>query len=229
MTFVVEAAVVACGLALGRVIARAARGRRATAAPSRNPGSHQESGRSAPATATATATATAIATATDAWAAFACRLGDVLVRRLDGDEAWLAGALVFSEQRPIAVLFVAPKAGGDGAVFVRDGALTWMSPLEGEPAASAREPPHAFEHAGVRFERTRRIPVAVERAGTGAPAVGHRAVLAEYTGPGADRVVVVAGNEAVLAWSGTALSEGEYDVLPGGPPDAPSGTERDRA
>jgi hypothetical protein len=46
--------------------------------------------------------------------------------------------------------------------------------------------------------------------------VGQSAVIAEYTGPGALRLVVVAGAEQTLAWRGVALAPGEYDVLPGG-------------
>ena len=53
-------------------------------------------------------------------ATFPCKLGDVVVRAAEGDEAWLAGVLMFEEDRPVAALFVAPEAGGNRAVFVRD-------------------------------------------------------------------------------------------------------------
>jgi hypothetical protein len=56
----------------------------------------------------------------------------------------------------------------------------------------------------------------VTRRGSGAPSVGERAVVAEYAGPGAELIVVVAGTERTLAWIGVALAKGEYDVLPGG-------------
>jgi hypothetical protein len=146
-----------------------------------------------------------------------CRLGDVVIRVGGGDEAWLAGALVLSEEHPVAVIFVAPEAGGDRALFVRAGAgpeITWLSPLPEGTVAPTREPPHALEVEGARFERSRRLPVRVSRVGTGAPSTGDRAVVAEYTGPDADRVLVLAGVEKLLAWKGVALGEREYDVLP---------------
>ncbi|HEV3191189.1 MAG TPA: hypothetical protein VGY54_11860, partial [Polyangiaceae bacterium] len=132
--------------------------------------------------------------------AMPCELGDVIVRRLDHDEAWLAGALVFSESLPIAALFVAPEVRQDRAVFVRAAAreLAWLAPVVKTVDAPGGEPPNAIEHDGLRFRRQQRHPVHVERVGTGAPAVGDRAVVAEYVGAGADRMLVVAGTEATL-------------------------------
>jgi hypothetical protein len=154
----------------------------------------------------------------DPFAAFPCTLGDVVVRRAERDEAWLAGALLFSEDTPVAALFVAPEAGGDRALFVREGTLeiAWMSRLAGDVPTVEREPPRAIEHEGVRFERARRLPIHVERCGAGTPAVGERAIVAEYAGPGAGRVVVVVGDEATVAWCGVALTEDAYEILPGG-------------
>jgi hypothetical protein len=155
----------------------------------------------------------------DALAGFVCRLGDVVVRRLEGDEAWLAGALVLAEERPVAALFIAPDAGGERAVLVPGPAqttLTWLAPLAEGQVTLAGEPPRALEHAGTHFERTRRLPVRVQRLGTGAPQVGDSAVLGEYAAAGLERMVVVVGADAALAWRGVALSESEYDVLPGG-------------
>jgi hypothetical protein len=149
--------------------------------------------------------------------AMVCQLGDVIVRRLDHDEAWLAGALVFSESRPVAALFVAPEVRQDRAVFVRAAAreLAWLTPVVEAVEAPGGEPPNAIEHNGLRFRRQRRHPVHVDRVGTGAPAVGDRAVVAEYVGAGADRMLVVAGAEATLAWCGVVVADGSYDVLPG--------------
>jgi hypothetical protein len=157
--------------------------------------------------------------ASDALAGFVCRLGDVVVRRLEGDEAWLAGALVFAEERPVIVLFIAPDAGGGRAVLVPGPGhttLSWLSPIAPEHVPMGGEPPRALEHAGTRFERTRRLPVRVQRLGTGAPRVGASAVIGEYAAAGLERLVVVAGSEAALAWRGVSLSASEYEVLPGG-------------
>jgi len=203
VTLLLDAAVIVGGLAIGRWIVRRVRARREDAAPTA-PG----------------ADAHARPAAHGPPASFPCKLGDVVVRVAERDEAWLAGALMLEEERPVAALFVAPEAGGDRAIFVRDvpgAGMTWLAPIpEGAPAGT-KDPPHALEHEGVRYERARRLPVRVSRVGSGAPSVGDRAVVAEYTGPAGMRLLIVAGSEQTLAWKGVALREGEYDVLPGSP------------
>lgn len=203
MTLLLDAAVIVGGLALGRWIVRRVRARRRDVTP----GAAGEDTRAEP-------------LAHDPPASFPCKLGDVVVRVAERDEAWLAGALMLEEERPVAALFVAPEAGGDRAIFVRDvpgAGMTWLAPIpEGAPAGT-KDPPHALEHEGVRYERARRLPVRVSRVGSGAPSVGDRAVVAEYTGPAGMRLLIVAGSEQTLAWKGVALREGEYDVLPGSP------------
>ena len=202
MTILVDALVVGGGILLGQWIARKIRTRRRT---SRGvPAGGQRDG--APA-------------AADPFAGMPCKLGDVVVRNAERDEAWLAGALVFEEEKPVAALFVAPEAGGDRALFVREApgaGLTWLVPLAKGALPLTSDPPHAVEHEGARYERARRLPVKVTRVGTGAPAVGARAVVAEYAGAAAERLLVVAGTDHTLAWKGVSLAESEYDVLPGG-------------
>jgi hypothetical protein len=202
VTILVDALVVVGGIAVGRWIMRRVRARRAATsqAPSADGAAQRPSPR-------------------DPLAGFPCKLGDVIVRVAERDEAWLAGALVLEEERPVAALFVAPEAGGDRALFVREApgaGMTWLEPLPEGALAVTKDPPHALEHEGVRFERSRRLPVRVSRIGSGAPSVGDRAVVAEYAGAAADRLLVVAGSEQTLAWRGVALRDGEYDVLPGG-------------
>lgn len=155
--------------------------------------------------------------AEDPFAKLPCKLGDVVTRTMEHDEAWLAGALVFWEERPLGALFVAPEAGGDRAVlaYAESDRLAWLTPLRPEALTLPEDPPHSIEHNRVLFERTRRFPVRLTRTGVGAPEVGDRAVVAEYSGPARERVVVVAGNTCKLCWSGVALEKGEYDVLPG--------------
>jgi hypothetical protein len=202
VTLLLDALVVAGGLVLGRWIVRRVRARRAAAADAGEKPSEPQG-----------------SAAQDPLAPFPCKLGDVVVRVAERDEAWLAGALVLEEDRPVAALFVAPEAGGDRALFVRDApgaGMTWLLPLAKGALALTKDPPHALEHDGHRFERTRRLPVRVSCVGKGAPSVGDRAVVAEYTGAAAERLLVVAGNEETLAWKGVALREDEYDVLPGG-------------
>jgi hypothetical protein len=154
---------------------------------------------------------------------FSVKLGDVIVRRDLRDEAWLTSALFLSEsvgsqEEAMAVLFFASDAAGGRAVYARRGdarRLTWLAPMHGEGNAPGGEPAHAIEHEGARFVRKRRLPVHVARSGERAPDFGGSAVVGEYDGAGADRVLVLAGERRILAWRGVDLGEGEYDVLPG--------------
>ncbi len=148
---------------------------------------------------------------------FACKLGDVIIRA-GGDEAWLAGALVLAEDAPVAVLFVAPDAGSDRAVLARarGEALLWLSPLGPDEIVTGAEPPSAIEHGATRFDRVRRLPLRVERIGSGTPDVGDRVLFAEYTASTGERLVILIGAGAPRAWRGVALEEGMYDLLPGG-------------
>jgi hypothetical protein len=249
VTLALDAVVVAGGIFLGRLVARALRQRRqrqaapggvdakaspsedakaspsedAKASPSEDPkASPSEDPKASPSTRPQAQRGIGGADRdpSDGLTGFVCRLGDVVVRRLEGDEAWLAGALVLAEERPMAALFIAPDAGAGRAVLVPGPAqttLAWLTPIAAGQVTLGREPPQALEHAGTRFERTRRLPVRVRRLGTGAPEVGPSAVMGEYAAAGLERLVVVVGSEAALAWRGVSLSEAEYEVLPGGP------------
>jgi hypothetical protein len=205
MSLVIDAVVVAGGVAIGRWIGRRFRARR-SAAEGTTAASQSPSEPARPAQVSLEA--------------FPCKLGDVVVRTAERDEAWLAGALVFLEGGPVAALFVAPEAGGDHAVLVGEAnsaVIAWLTPIaEGDLALTTDDPPLTIEHAGARFERVRRRPVAVVRVGSGATSVGDRATLAEYIGPDAERLVVVAGTDRRLAWRGVDLAQADYDVLPGG-------------
>jgi hypothetical protein len=228
VTVVVDAVVVAGGIFLGRLVAKALKQRRerkiasVDAEASRSAGAEASRGavsRSTRPEAPRDAEGHGGRANPEALAGFVCKLGDVVVRRLEGDEAWLAGALVLAEERPVAVLFIAPDAGGERAVLVPGPAqttLTWLAPLAPGQVTLGRDPPRALEHAGTHFERTRRLPVRVQPMGTGAPHVGASAVMGEYAAAGLERLVVVVGSVAALAWRGVSLSEAEYDVLPGG-------------
>jgi hypothetical protein len=150
---------------------------------------------------------------------FVCQLGDVLMR-LTGEEAWLAGGVVFSEEIPVAVLFVAPDAVHDCAIYVRarpHRSLMWLEPLDPSAVLVGGEPPSSVEHAGIRFERARRLPLRPRRIGVGAPDVGDAVVVAEYVSAGAERLLVLKGNAGVVrAYRGLELEPGSFEVIAAG-------------
>lgn len=149
---------------------------------------------------------------------FPCQLGDVVMRPT-GEEAWLAGALVLSEEVPVAVLFIAPDAGADCAIYVRPRpreSLYWLAPLDPASVLVGGEPPSSVEHEGTRFERRRRLPLRPRRLGTGAPDVGENLLIAEYESPGAERLLVLKSSKGARAFRGIELESGMYDVIPSG-------------
>ncbi|MCL2726134.1 MAG: hypothetical protein FWD69_17040 [Polyangiaceae bacterium] len=146
---------------------------------------------------------------------FPCQLGDV-VMRITGEEAWLAGGVVLSEEAPVAALFVAPDRGRDITLFVRPApteVLFWLEPIDASIFVGG-EPPTSIEHEGTRFERVRRWPLASRRIGVGAPDTGDSLILAEYTSAGIERLVVVTGSRgASFAYHGVELSPSSYEVI----------------
>jgi hypothetical protein len=152
------------------------------------------------------------------WSVFPCALGDVVVRASDGAEVWLAGALVLREDAPAAVIFIAPDASFDRAVYARprpSEEITWLVPIASDAILVGSEPPSAIELDGARFDRVRRLPLRVERLGEAAPDVGATAILGEYASPSGEVVIVLVA-AGVRAWRGTKLGAGEFDVWRGG-------------
>jgi hypothetical protein len=154
----------------------------------------------------------------DLFVGFPCRLGDVVMRS-GGGEAWLAGACVFSEDAPVSALFIAPEAGADVAVYARAAAsapLWWMQALGSDELPRFTDPPTSLEHGETRFERRRRLPLAIERRGSGAPDLGDSAIVAEYASSGADQLLLIIHEGNLRAWRGTSLDAGMYEVIPSG-------------
>jgi len=157
-----------------------------------------------------------------------CALGDVIVLA-HGEEAWLAGAILLRERvahadgggdptRTAAALFVAPDRERERAVYACPdpaSTLDWLWPVSPDALTMGHEPPSALEHEGERFERTRRLPLALTLVGEGAPDLGVDAVVGEYEGGSGARLLVVIGRGATRIWRGRRLEQGMYDVLPG--------------
>jgi hypothetical protein len=152
------------------------------------------------------------------WSAFPCALGDVVMRTLDGAEAWLGGAIVLLEDAPAAVLFVAPDAAGERAIYARPRPsveLAWLMPVRRDALTVGAEPPSAIEIDGVRFERRRRLPLRAQRVGTGAPDVGGTTIVGEYGAASGEVAIVLVAEGVARAWRGRRLEEGEYEVWSG--------------
>ena len=153
--------------------------------------------------------------------AFSCQISDVVLLR-SGEEAWLCGAVVFSEEKgntgkPLAALFVGPSE--DFFVLARKhgGAedLFWLKKLAALPPHPGSEPPHVIELDAVRFDREKRLPAYTTRLGADAPAFSDEVVLAEYHASTEERLFVVTGGTRSHAYRGERLMAGMYDILPG--------------
>jgi hypothetical protein len=155
------------------------------------------------------------------WERFPCRLGDVIVHP-GGDEAWLAGAVVLFEDVAAAVLFVAPEAKSDRAVYVHTKPSTeifWLSPLAADAwTPPPTSPPTSIEIEGEQFERIRRLPFRAKRVGEGAPDLSEEILVAEYKSLRSleKRVISISGGGHARAWIGSAIDIGICDVLPSG-------------
>lgn len=150
---------------------------------------------------------------------FVCQLGDVLMRPT-GEEAWLAGAIVLSEEVDVGALFVAPDAVHDCVIYVRPAprsVLWWLAPLDPGVVLVGGEPSSTVEHGGARYERVRRLPVRSRHLGVGAPDVGDSLGVAEYASAGAERLLVLKGsNGKVFAYAGLELEPHAYEVIASG-------------
>lgn len=147
-----------------------------------------------------------------------CQLGDVVLKAT-GDEAWLAGALVFEEDTLSSVLFYSPDRKGELTVFARLEAgapLLWLRPLPAIGTLVGRDPPGALEWEGLRFERVRRLPLRARVVGSGAPSIGSTAIVSEYRTPGSAVLLVAVGSEKTISYVGEVLNDGLYEVIASG-------------
>ncbi len=228
MSLLITSVLVAGGVLMGRWIARGGKppvsaeagGATTTSenvAPSSEDGEGAEPVNEAPKPAKPPRHAKAPAPERDPFADMPCTLGDVVMR--GNEEAWLAGGVVFIEQHPVSALFVAPDTGAGHAIYARarpSRELFWLTPVPAGDIVVGAEPPTSLEHAAVRYDRLRRLPVNVKRAGSGAPDVGDQVIVAEYASSGFERLVVVTGAGTARVWAGLVLEEGMYEVLPSG-------------
>lgn len=150
----------------------------------------------------------------NALSAFELGLGDVV--SAEGEERWLAGAIVAKDTKTIAALYIAPEGIGHRTVVVfpkPERTIQWLAPTE---LISPAEPPATLEIEGLNMHRKARLPVLLDRLGQGTPHVGSNGILALYEAGGREAAVVLTSEGKVYAWFGRKLDEGEYDRMGGG-------------
>ena len=139
-------------------------------------------------------------------------LGDVV--SADGEERWLAGALVAREDaRVVSALFLAPEGGTQHAVAAfaaprRE--IYWLAPAD---VTCPEEPPATLEIDATSFARKGRLPVRIDRLGQGAPQLAETALWGVYEAGGRDVALVIVSGGKAHCWKGRRLDEGEYDRL----------------
>lgn len=142
-------------------------------------------------------------------------LGDVVLA--EGEERWLAGAIVAREgDKVVAAVFFAPEGAKIKVVAAfarprRD--VGWLSPARVD---SPSEPPASIEIDGSPMTRRGRLPVTLASHGQGVPKIGDTGILAEYEGGADDVALLLTTNGQALAWRGRKLEEGAYDRLGSG-------------
>lgn len=156
-------------------------------------------------------------TAPNPFADYPCGLKDVLARTKD-DEVLLSGGLRLSESgAPVAAIFFGTgPQGAPRQVVAFPGDRTeffWLSPEQ--PQDSGAEPPSSIELQGIVLERSRRLPVIVERFGTDVPPVDREAIFAEYRGGSGQVAFLLRGPKATLCGSGEAASVSSVERYPG--------------
>lgn len=142
---------------------------------------------------------------------FGVDLGDVI--EIGGRELWLEHAWLLSEaDDPVASLLRARE----GVLLELPRPSSTLFLLEEVELVIAGEPPATLESRGVRFERARRLPVAVKPLGASPALPFDEAVLAEYRGLASDALFLLASAGQVKAWQGRRAEPSETERWGGG-------------
>jgi len=149
--------------------------------------------------------------------AFPCGLKDVLGRTKD-DEALLTGGLRLSEGgAPLAAIFFAIGAPGVARIVAAFPSpktdVLWLT--TDTSTTLGAEPPSTLLVGDATLERTRRIPVLVERFGTDIPEVDREATLAEYRGGAGQAALLLKGAKHGLLAVGDVVSFSSLERYPG--------------
>jgi hypothetical protein len=150
------------------------------------------------------------------FAAFPCGLRDVIARTKD-DELLINGGFRLSEGgSPVAAIFLGVGAPGVPRVFAsfpETNDALWLAVEKSEGIGV--EPPTTLPWKEHTLERTRRIPVLVERFGVDLPEVDREMILAEYRGGGGLAALVLRGSKHTLVAAGEVVSFSSLERYPG--------------
>jgi hypothetical protein len=137
------------------------------------------------------------------------------------EERWLEGVIVAREGKEIVgALFVAPEGRDMQAVAAfapPRKQIAWLTPADvAGLSLGGAELPSTLEIGGAPMRRRARLPVSLERAGRGAPAVDSQAIWAEYEAAGRAVTIILQLSGRTLAWSGLLCDPGEYERMGSG-------------
>jgi hypothetical protein len=147
---------------------------------------------------------------------FAVRVGDVVMTTSDG-EAWVSGALVFSDASAVSALFFGPDKGDAHALYTHVEPATelgWLAPLSDQDArALLTSAPVTLERGGRRFEQTCRLPLFTQVVGEGTPEIGPQIILREYASEGGHLIVALYDGPRILGFEGRWKHSHEYELV----------------
>jgi hypothetical protein len=144
-------------------------------------------------------------------AGFAFEQGDVI--SIAGRELWLEhGWLLAEGDDPIAALLFAREA----VVLAEPRPRGRVCRLHEVELRMPGDPPSALDHGGARYERARRLPVAIERLPQSPEPPWPNALLCEYRGLGGEVLWVLLHAGTCRAWAGFFVAEHEIEHWGGG-------------
>lgn len=144
-------------------------------------------------------------------AGFEIEQGDVI--SVSGRELWLEqGWLLREAGDPVAAILFAREAVVIALPKPR-ARLYWLDETDLPMPA---DPPTALDHAGVRYDRARRLPVEIEPLEKSPDPPWQSALLTEYRGLGSEVVWALVRAGKCRAWRGRAVDAAELENWGGG-------------
>jgi hypothetical protein len=142
---------------------------------------------------------------------FTVQQGDVI--SVTGRELWLEqGWLLLEGNDAIAAILFAREA----VVLAHPKPRPRFYYLNEIELRLPADPPSALDHGGVRYERARRLPIAIEPLPKSPDPPWQTALLTEYRGLGSEVLWALIHSGTCRAWSGRAVDDAEIELWGGG-------------